>query len=380
MRVRGRDGFADLAESVNKLSGQLDHQLGQLEDTAQAFERTLETLDEGICVWDEHGAVAYWNRGAEQVTGLPRERAGIDDPVVAFLREERAPGLRRVTLPVRHGGLVVDLVVTAMPDGGVLQTFRDTTMADLLQQTQRNFMATASHELRTPITAILGFSDTLVNPELELTERQREEFIAIIREHAYQLERIADAFFTNHQLANERVEVSITPTVLGTVVRDAIRRVGSTLPGSTELLAGVDVDVDRSIRVLADRRALVGVVSVLVENAVKYGDPPLEVSAERHGGTVTITVSDSGEGIEAHHHPRLFDPFYRVDVDMRSGIGGAGLGLFTARKLVEAMHGSIRVVSAPGRGATFVVDLPVAPGDSAQGDDDGGGTLRLVAG
>lgn len=385
MRVRGNDGFAMLASSVNRLSEQLALQVGQLEDTAQAFGRTLETLDEGICVWDDEGNVQYWNRGAEQLTGLARERVDVRDPVIQFLRAEQLPGTRRVTLPVGRGrgGLVVDLVVTAMPGGGILQTFRDTTMADLLQQTQRNFMATAAHELRTPITTILGFSDTLVNPELELTERQRTEFISIIRDHAYQLQQISDAFFTNHQLANERVEVSIVPARVDALVEDALRRVKVALPERADELEHVIVDIPDETLVLADRRALIGVVAVLVENALKYGEPPIAIGTERVGGTVTISVSDQGPGIDATHHARVFDPFYRVDVDMRSGVGGAGLGLFTARKLVEAMHGTIRVLSAPGAGATFVVELPVGPLEFGEGDDDRDGAdgppgLRLV--
>ncbi len=396
MRVRGNDAFADLAGSVNRLSDQLAEQVGQLEQNVLAFSRTLETLEEGICVWTSEGEVQFWNRGAEQLTGLPRERADRHDPVVTYLAAERTPGSRRVTLPVRRGGggLVVDLVVTQMPDGGVLQTFRDTTMADLLQQTQRNFMATAAHELRTPITTILGFSDTLVNPELELTDRQREEFVTIIREHAHDLQRIADAFFTNHQLANERVEVSIAPVTLEGVVDDALRRAGASAPGRENELAQIAVAVPNDTVVLADRRALVGVLGVLVENAIKYGEAPMSVTVAQVGSNVSITVADQGPGIDPHHHARLFDPFYRVDVDMRSGIGGAGLGLFTARKLVEAMHGTIRVLSAPGAGATFVVDLPMAPGQrdgggddagsdaDGGGDDDGGGGsrrgLRLV--
>lgn len=379
LRVRGGDAFAHLANSVNRLSEQLSDQVGRLEDTASAFSRTLETLEEGICVWDEQGEIAYWNRGAEQLTGLARERANLDDPLLGFLHAERAPGTRRITLPVRRsgGGLVVDLVVTAMPGGGIVQTFRDTTMVDMLQQTQRNFMATAAHELRTPITTILGFADTLVNPELELTDRQRGEFLTIIREHAHQLQEIADAFFTNHQLANERVEVSIVAAQVDQVVKDALERVRMSLPDRSEDVANVTVEVPDRIAVLADRRALVGVIGVLVENALKYGSEPITVAAERKGGTVTLLIRDEGPGIESHHHARLFDPFYRIDVDMRSGVGGAGLGLFTARKLVEAMHGAIRVRSTPGRGATFLVELPAAPVES--GTDDGSDArLRLV--
>ncbi|MCW2973136.1 MAG: phoR-2 [Thermoleophilia bacterium] len=378
--VHGTDGFADLADSVNRLSLELDSRLTQLEETASAFRRTLETIDEGICTWTEAGAVGYWNRGAEQLTGIARERASLDDPIVAFLAAERMPGVRRITLPVRRtgGGLTVDLVVTSMPGGGVLQTFRDTSMLDILQQTQRNFMATASHELRTPITTILGFADTLTNSDLELTPEQRENFLLIIREQSHHLQEIAEAFFTNQQLANERVEVSIAPTSLGRAVEDAIARERMTLGDRADQLEAVAVDVPEELLVLADRRALMGVVSVLVDNAVKYGSTPISITAERTGGSVALLVSDAGPGIDPYHHDRVFDPFYRIDVDMRSGVGGAGLGLFTARKLMEAMHGLIRVRSSPGAGTTFIVELPSAPLDEEREPTADSAGLRLV--
>ena len=377
--VHGSDGFADLADSVNRLSSELDDRLTQLQETAAAFSRTLETIDEGICTWTEQGEITYWNRGAEQLTGIARERVTPDDPIVAFLAAERTPGVRRVTIPVRRtgGGLNVDLVVTAMPGGGVLQTFRDTSMVDILQQTQRNFMATASHELRTPITTILGFADTLTNAELELTARQRDEFLQIIREQSYHLQEIAEAFFTNQQLANERVEVSIAPTPLGRTIDNAITRLRGSLGDRAAVLDDLEVSVPDDLVVLADRRALMGVISVLLDNAVKYGGAPITISAERTGGAIALLVSDAGPGMDPYHHDRVFDPFYRIDVDMRSGVGGAGLGLFTARKLVDAMHGMIRVRSRPGDGSTFVVELPAAPVD----EDDGPSTdrsLRLV--
>ena len=141
----------------------------------------------------------------------------------------------------------------------------------------------------------------------------------------------------------------------------------------------VAIDVPVDLVAIADRRALVGIVSVLVENAVKYGSAPFSITGERTGGSVALLVRDAGPGIEPHHQTRIFDPFYRIDVDMRSGVGGAGLGLFTARKLIEAMHGMIRVRSTPGNGTTFVLELPGAPTSSGTGDDpDANGNLRLV--
>jgi signal transduction histidine kinase len=161
------------------------------------------------------------------------------------------------------------------------------------------------------------------------------------------------------------------------VVRDGIERAIRGLDGCAQ--EDVVVDVPANLAVLADRRALVGVVAILVENAVKYGRPPVHISAEHAGGPVVLRVRDEGPGIEAHHHDRIFDPFYRVDVDMRSGVGGAGLGLFTARKLVDAMKGIIRVSSSPDAGCTFIVELPADTDVEVDPDEaETGRKLRLI--
>lgn len=371
LQVHGSDGFADLAFSVNSLSSELEKKMSELKDSAYTFKRTLENLDEGICTWNSEGEITYWNRGAEQITAIQREHINHEDPVIVFLKAERAPGSRHVVLPARRGGsngVVVDLNVTTLQDGNVLQTFRDTSMADALQQTQRDFMATAAHQLRTPITTILGFSDTLTNAGLDLSDTQRAEFLNIIHEQSHLLQDLAEAFFTNHQLANERVEVTLTPTKVMEAVTLATERAKSVMGELASNIDDVTIKVSDTLVVMADLRALTGVIFILLENALKYGSYPISITAESSGGTVALIVQDEGEGIESFHQARIFDPFYRIDVDMRSGVGGAGLGLFSARKLVEAMRGTINVRSVPGKGSAFIVELPIVIDEDAAGE------------
>lgn len=375
--VFGSDAFADLSVAFNSLAGELQERESELVAAARRFERTLETIDEGICVWDSEGDVIYWNRGAETLTGVSRTYVDdLDEPALAFLRGQLESGVRRVALPTRRSGgpLFVDLTVTRMPGGGMLQTFRDTTAAEMLLRTQRNFMATAAHELRTPLATILGFADTLANEDLELAPEQRGEFLGLIQGQARHLQRVTDAFFTNHQLAAERVDVALEAVDVAEAVRDGIRRATRVVGEEhRETITGVQVEVADGVYVHADRRALASVVAALVDNACKYGRPPMEIGCAVSGAVVLLKVRDHGGGIEPQHLERIFDPFYRVDVDMRDGVGGPGLGLYTVRKLVEAMHGTVRVESDPLFGTVFTVELP------GHALDDGRDSQRLRA-
>ena len=355
--VNGNDSFAELAESFNVLASELQQRMTDLEEAADRYVRTLETIEDGVCLWDADEVIQLWNRGASKLTGVELSDVDEEHPVITRLREERRPGTRRITLPSSRSaqGLIVDLVVTPVAGGGTLQTFRDITAVEILHQTRRNFMATAAHEIRTPLTTILGFSQTLTDDHVQLTDEQREEFLLLITEQAQQLRRLTDAFFTNSQLANDRVEVTLVQLNLRTVVETSIDRFGSI--DGVGAAGDVRVEIAPALTVFGDERALIGVLVLLLDNAHKYGSVPIEVSAEALGDRVVLRVTDAGGSIDHQHLDRLFDPFYRIDTDMRSGIGGAGLGLFTARKLVTAMRGTIAATSDHEHGTSLVMEL-----------------------
>lgn len=400
--VLGHDAFSTLASNYNTLAAELEHRITELESAAARFSRTLETIEEGVCLWNDEGEIELWNRGAAQLTDISLAELTPGHRLYRFLSQQRAVGRRRLPLPIERSGqrVTVDMVVSRVPDGGILQTFRDITAQELLQQTQRNFMTTAAHELRTPLTTILGFSQTLLNTDLELTDEQRQQFLTLINEQSEHLQRLTESFFDNQQLANERAEITVTNVYLAQAIDTGIDKAQIDPSNPAERHSyEVDIDVPPDLEVRGDFRAIAGVVGVLVDNAHKYGEQPIRVKARRYGTSVVMSVEDAGSGIDRQHLARIWDPFYRVDVNMRGGVGGAGLGLFTARKLVTAMKGEITVDSAPGKGATFTVELPVAEtsqhervsaaevstrtgpsGGDGAGGDGGGGDGRAVDG
>ncbi|MCW2973315.1 MAG: two-component sensor histidine kinase [Thermoleophilia bacterium] len=373
--VVGADAGARVAGSLNELASELQARIGALEHSVDQLDRTLEGIEDGVCAWTVDGEISTWNAAATTLAHAdPTTTPGAAAATVDALRLEQAPGRRRVLLPIGDGtrSVVVELFVRRMADGGVLQVFRDATPALSIEQARKNFLVTAAHELRTPLTSILGFAATLADDSLELTPEVRRMALAQVLDEAERLDTVVDSLFESSLLARDKLAVSIGRVPLPDVVAEAMQ--------SADVL---DVDVsgiDDAADARADRRALVRVIGSLLDNAVKYGQAPVRVATRVVDQRVHIEVSDCGAGIPAESHDAVFEPFFRIDPDMRTDVGGAGMGLYTARRLVEAMGGSLAVANGgDGGGARLTIVLAVWPDAGRASTDDDSGRSALSA-
>jgi signal transduction histidine kinase len=218
------------------------------------------------------------------------------------------------------------------------------------------FIAIVSHELRTPLTSVYGAAMTLDKHELD--ERRRRELLEIIRTEAARLSRLLDDILWVSRLDSGRARPHITNVRPLPVTEEVVEATRTHLPHGLSLqlvheseLPDVAADPDKLRQVLVN----------LVENAVKYSrEGRIRLRLASHYGNVRFSVSDEGPGIPPNQHERIFEKFYRLDPNMTQGVGGTGLGLYICRELVESMSGDIWVESAPGDGATFSFELPVA--------------------
>ncbi len=231
-----------------------------------------------------------------------------------------------------------------------------------LMTIRRDFVANVSHELRTPVTSIQGYAETLLRQE-ETSPETRAQFLEVIHRQAQRIGALVEQLLALSELeARGRDDLAREP--IG--VLSIARHVAETVAGHAERRT-VTVDLDdipETLLVLADPEGVERALLNLVDNAVKYGKEGGTVSitaaVTTAGGkeTVTITVADDGDGIEARHLPRLFERFYRVDTGRSRQHGGAGLGLAIVKHLVESMDGAIEVESEIGKGTRFIVTLP----------------------
>jgi len=236
---------------------------------------------------------------------------------------------------------------------------RDMAQIRKLETMRKDFVANASHELRTPVTAIQGYAETLLESGADAEKSRR--FLEIIHRHARRLGGLLERLLLLSELEARPPEAALCETVpLGAIAALVVEtlRERAAAAGAT-----VRVDVDPSVVAIGDPGGIEQVVENLVDNALKYGKPSgtVRIEGARRGDRVTLAVSDDGDGIAEAHLPRLFERFYRVDPGRSRERGGTGLGLAIVKHLVESMSGSITVASAPGEGCRFTIDLPAAP-------------------
>ena len=366
-RLAGHDELAGLGQALDRLAGSLATTLGELRTERDLQRRILEAMHEGVVVVDRDGRIVLVNpalrstlllgadaigkllietvRHAELDTVVDRAREAPDDPPV----EIELPGLKPRRLLVQAAPLSGD-------DEGLLLVFVDVTELRRLESLRRDFVANASHELRTPIAAVRSATETLQTGALE-DPVAANRFLDIIERNAQRLQSLVEDMLelsklesNEFKLKRERVELQrVVPIVLA-LFRERAEKKGVRL--GAELAAGLPA-------VEGDPRALEHVLSNLVDNAVKYcpSGTRIVVSAAADEARVRLVVSDTGPGIPSEHLPRVFERFYRVDAGRSRELGGTGLGLSIVKHMVETMRGKVAVESSVGKGSTFIVSL-----------------------
>ena len=328
--------------------------------------RVLDVVADGIFLVDQEGVVALWNRAAELITGIPgaaaRNRAITDViPDWGFLAkriavmEEAAPTPPQ-TLPVNLNGrqLWLSFVAVRGPDG-VVFAFRDLTGERRLDDEKRDLVATMSHELRTPMAAVYGAARTLLRTDVELGAERARELLEMIAAQAMRLTQITEEVLLTARLDRGTVRLEHELIDLAELTRATIAALTPQLPPDCPVGFEVEPDLPPA---RGDRNRVQQVLVNLLDNAVKYGRPPLAVSLETRTSAVCIAVADSGPGIPHVEQERIFDKFYRGDPQLTHAPGGTGLGLYIARELTERMGGRLDVRSEPDAGAQFIIQLP----------------------
>jgi signal transduction histidine kinase len=225
-----------------------------------------------------------------------------------------------------------------------------------LDQLKDEFIAVISHELRTPLASVYGGAVTLEQRELD--EDTRRRLISVVRRESARLAKLVDDVLWASRLDAKKVGRPAEPCDATAVAREVVATAAELAPDNVSV---VYRDGEVVPRVTVDPEQLRRVLANLVDNAIKYSPEGgrVEVAAGRPNGALRFTVSDQGMGVPEEDRERIFEKFTRLDPQMRSGIGGTGLGLYICRELVGQMGGSIWVSGNEGRGSTFAFEIPV---------------------
>src|SRR6516165_4944180 len=324
----------------------------------RAHERAvIDGSADGIAVLDSGGNVRQWNPAAHRITGMPaREVMGAPPP---FPLPE--PGARRTHK--LDSGRWLDVLCTAFGDSGErVVDFRDVTAAKELEEAKDLFLATTSHELRTPITVVQGFASTLATRWDQLGDSERRSAVRTIAERAGSLGRLVEQLLLGSRVGADQLPVSNGPFDLGAVLRGAAT---AFRPLSDKHTVVTDVPDDLPAA-SGDTMATDIIVGQLLENAFKYspdgGTVVVRARVEGEGGWIDVTVEDEGIGIAEGDHERIFGRFVQGETGDRRRFGGVGIGLFIVRRLAVAQHAEVTASSRAAGGTIMRLRLRPADG------------------
>jgi PAS domain S-box-containing protein len=361
------DELGDLARSFNAMTARFQESFGRLEESKETLDAILENLGEGVLATNLEGKVMFANPTARRLLGMTPERVHdvwkpqkLPDPwedfdlpdAVARCAEERECGEARVRDALTF--LQINLEHMEAFDehkGGVLIVVRDLTETRRLEANQQRFLANAAHELKTPITAILGAAELLLT-EKDDDPQVRERFLTHIRSEAERMQRLSETLLQLAQTGWDRRDPDIGEVELLDVASRVAERMG---PLADSSYVDLTVEGDGG-RARADEEWLQQALLVLVSNALKHSEKGGHVRLRAEGSR--IVVEDEGAGISEEDIPYLFERFYRG-----SNSGGFGLGLPICKELVERMGGKIQLRSEKGKGTIAEIRLPEVSDD-----------------
>jgi len=365
--------LGEIVESINQMAERLKAQLGDATAEKQKLTAVLGSMAEGVLVADTDGRTVLANprfREFFSAWGEVEGRSVLEvvrhpdlDAVLAEALSETHEVAREISIPGTEVRRVMVYAVAFPPEGpreGVVAVFHDISEIRHLEEVRRDFIANASHELRTPITSIRGFAETLVAGAAGGGESSAH--LDVILRNAERLSNLVDDLLELSRIEGQNVPFRPAELDLAAMLKAHLVDLA---PRVKEAELQTRLEIRAEVIALADREATDRVIMNLIDNAIKYSNPGgmIELALWREGRRAFVEVRDQGIGIPEPDQTRIFERFYRVDLARSRSLGGTGLGLAIVRHLVQGMGGEVHVRSEPGRGAAFRFSLPMA--DSA---------------
>jgi two-component system phosphate regulon sensor histidine kinase PhoR len=346
-----------------------------LERERDERERILAHMNDGVVLVDAAGRVVHANRSLAAILGAPLP----PEPGSPFQAFARSPELDDLLQTARGSRETVELdlrlwlpqprllraTATRLESGerdAVLLVLHDLSEVELLNRVRQDFVANVSHELKTPLTSVRGYAETLLEGGLDDLEH-REGFVRIIRDQATRLQSLVDDLLSLAELERPDARLRVERFDL----REAVeRQLGAVRDRAERAGLSLALEDGPPQTVAADRMRIEQVLANLLDNAIKY--------TERGGVSVWVggdpshawcEVTDTGPGIPEDEQTRVFERFYRVDKARSREKGGTGLGLSIVKHIVALHHGDVGVKRAPGGGSTFRFEIPREPAPDA---------------
>jgi two-component system phosphate regulon sensor histidine kinase PhoR len=361
---------------MNQMAAQLDERIRLVTQQRNQLEAVLGSMIEAVLVVDARGRLLQLNQAALELFALdPAESIGVSLDVAVgherlqslmhrLLEDERT--VEDDIVLERGQPRYLRVIGTRLRDAtghrlGAMVVLHDVTQLKRLESIRRDFVANVSHELKTPVTSIQGFVETLRDGAIDDPDTARR-FLDIITRHAERLNAIIEDLLSLSRIEIEggAGAVALEPQPVFEVLRAAL---GLCQPKARDRQIHLSLQGDPDLQAAVNAPLLEQAVVNLIDNAIKYSDPDshVQVGLGQQEDDVVISVTDDGPGIPPEHQSRIFERFYRVDKARSREAGGTGLGLAIVKHITVAHRGLVSLESAPGAGSTFRLRLPAEP-------------------
>ena len=384
--VDAHDELALMARALNDVASRYEEKFRELKTERDASEAVLANLPQGLALLTRDLTIKHANPRFWAMVGVERPRGAgggggtgagggpaggarlpaARQPVLEEMAEDSIRRGRSVTRDValyveekREYEVTVTPIGAGAGAGGApeawLLSIEDLRPEKAMAALRREFVANASHELKTPLTSIRGYAETLLTGGLE-DEEHRGRFVETIRAQAARLEALVEDLLELADLERPDAALDVKDWDLGQIVREMVSTFEDV---ATRRGLRIELDARPGIRARVDRAKIDLALRNLLDNAIKYTDVgTVTVRIERTASAIRVSVADTGRGIDAEHVPRLFERFYRVDRGRSRALGGTGLGLSIVKHAVSLHAGRVGVESRVGEGSTFWFEFP----------------------
>ncbi|MDP2982899.1 MAG: ATP-binding protein [Candidatus Latescibacter sp.] len=373
LHVQSAAEIEELADTLNVMADHLETRINTVTRQRNELEAVLSGMAEAVIAVDMNERIINSNHAAESLFGFTFDQVR-GRTVQEVIRNSRlqnfikrvlssdAPVTDEIIVQFRtdrflqaHGSILLD---SSNRNIGALIVLNDVTRLKLLETIRREFVANVSHELKTPITSIKGFVETLKDGAMH-DPVNAQKFLDIILKHTDRLNAIIEDLLSLSRVEQEaeNEQIYLEPVRVGEIVKNALLVCDSK---AGEKGIRIEFRGNEDIEIMANPDLLEQAVVNLLDNAIKYSGRQSRILVEvsLSGADTAIKVEDHGIGIPEEHLQRIFERFYRVDKARSRELGGTGLGLAIVKHIVQAHHGRVDVTSAPGKGSTFFIYIP----------------------
>lgn len=385
--TRPAGGLGSLVDAYNAAAPEVHERIRSLEADRRQLRVVLGAMAEAVLAVDPRRRLLFANDSADALFGLDASSVGrlipelirspqVQEAVEATFRLSHPDAYHaELTLPGRDGLRATSRFLAVrgspLPGGppGAVLVFHDVTELRRLERMRQDFVANASHELKTPLASIKAYAETLLDWALEDPAFNRR-YLERIDEQADRLDALIRDMLSLARLESNQDFFRHGPLGLVDVLRDRVEAHRDRAEAAELILSFDAARADGDATVLADEEAIRQVFDNLIDNAIKYTPPggTVRVTCSTTTAEATVEVADTGVGIPREDQSRIFERFYRVDKARSREMGGTGLGLAIVKHLVSSLRGRVDVASRLGSGSTFTVRLPRAQGYAAGGE------------